>query len=597
MATISFNTTFDLTTSPNPTITFTDTTNWAGQGIALADVNGCFNIVAPSGVTIYNNTDFTNGGCDINMVNSLDSQQTISFTPEAGVYTITYTVYDSNLLVYSTKINTYDYQYESPEVEIEQEVDCITPLFTSNDITEYDVDGVTPTKTEVHTIYYPNGSAGQGSPVVGAGVTLSTGTFYNGTQTTTILSDLEYTFSDGLTVIDQIEGSKEILVDCTYICAIYCCLRAAEQRMENNRGVNQVKFNLYKDEFEQIMALVQLSKLAIECGKDDDVNGYLTQIKSIANCTDDCSCGDTPSLVTGIGGGGGGGQIYDVVSANADITVSSNTVGNTTTFTLTNNIPAFTLITNITWAGLDTLKSTNAMVKGYYRITDYQTTGTIPNTADSILGTTEPLIVFALDASNLYHQAWSEQFPQDIIHYELNDTSTQGAVSGRIYFRKDTLKNLEAPYDWRVWKFRRWETALGSGIFTEFTDPGGGEASQDFYTFGDLANGGTCASIAIKEVSLGDVALNAAPSDLLNNILIGLDSFDITIDEGCWNFNLKGGVAKNNHFESGLNGLNMDAATHVYADYHCEVFFNATPAARLSYFDGADALNVVLPTA
>ena len=140
-------------------------------------------------------------------------------------------------------------------------------------------------------------------------------------------------------------------------------------------------------------------------------------------------------------------------------------------------------ITDIEWAALVALQASGALVEGYYRITDYATTGNIPNDANTIPTLIEPLIVFALNNISLYHQAWSENFPQDIIHYELNDTSTQGAVVGRIYYRKNTLTNLSAGYDWRRWIFIRWETAVGSGIFTEFTDPLGGEAFQYFYTF------------------------------------------------------------------------------------------------------------------
>lgn len=254
-------------------------------------------------------------------------------------------------------------------------------------------------------------------------------------------------------------------------------------------------------------------------------------------------------------------------------------------------------ITDITWAALAALQLGGTMVEGYYRITDYATTGDIPNAGSSLLGTVEPLIVMALSTSALSYQAWSESRPQDIIHYELNDTSTQNAVLGRIYYRKDTLKDLAAPYDWREWTFIRWETSVGSGIFTEFTDPGGGEASQMFYTFADLSNGGTCSSIRIDEISSGDVALNGAPSDLLNNTLISADSFNITFDKSCYNINLNGAVAKNDSFKSGINNLDLTSATHVYAGYHCEIFNNATPAQYLSYYDAFNALNVVLPTA
>ena len=101
--TISFITTFDLS-SASKLIISTDTTNWAGQGIATANVNGCFTITAPSGTVIYNNTDFSDANCDIWIDNDLQEQQTITLplvgsVVEPGVYTIKYSVYDKNLLV------------------------------------------------------------------------------------------------------------------------------------------------------------------------------------------------------------------------------------------------------------------------------------------------------------------------------------------------------------------------------------------------------------------------------------------------------------------------------------------------------------------
>lgn len=253
-------------------------------------------------------------------------------------------------------------------------------------------------------------------------------------------------------------------------------------------------------------------------------------------------------------------------------------------------------ITDILWSELDALKTANNMSLGYYRITDYATTGTIPNTASTLTGATEPIIVLALNSNTLYHLAWSESNPDDIIHYELNDSTTQNATKGRIYYRKDTIKNLSAGYDWREWEFRRWETSLGSGIFTEFTDPGGGVAYQDFKTFNDSQTGSTCSGIEIKPIVEEDVLNSTAPSDYLNNIIIGSDSFDIKFENSCWNINLET-LAKFITFTPTINNIDFTGATHVYAGYDCIIFKNAAFQQYLSFYDGGNSLNVVLPTA
>jgi hypothetical protein len=333
MATLSFETTFDITTK---TFLAEDTSDYAGQGIALTDVNGCFTITSPSGVVIYNNVDFSNANCDIYIDNALTSQQTVNLpldgtgAVEAGTYTVLYTVYDTNLLTYSTVTNTYTFAYTTPTVAITQTIDCVSPLFTSVDATNYVVNSITPSITRVHSIYYPVGSGGV--TTTGSTTTVTSSTFYNGTQTTEIESTLSYVFTDGLIVTDIIEGVKEVIVDCTWVCSIYCCIKALEARVQEYSHTNRVEYEKSKALFSQVMALVGLAKLAIECGKSADVDGYLASIRSLTECTEDCSCdGDEPALVTGLGG-----LVNEVVvqAGSANVTVTPVTVGNTTTYTI-----------------------------------------------------------------------------------------------------------------------------------------------------------------------------------------------------------------------------------------------------------------------
>jgi len=333
MATLSFETTFDITTK---TFLAEDTSDYAGQGIALTDVNGCFTITSPSGVVIYNNVDFSNANCDIYIDNALTSQQTVNLpldgtgAVEAGTYTVLYTVYDTNLLTYSTVTNTYTFAYTTPTVAITQTIDCVSPLFTSVDATNYVVNSITPSITRVHSIYYPVGSGGV--TTTGSTTTVTSSTFYNGTQTTEIESTLSYVFTDGLIVTDVIEGVKEVVVDCTWVCSIYCCIKALEARVQEYSHTNRVEYEKSKALFSQVMALVGLAKLAIECGESADVDGYLASIRSLTECTEDCSCdGDEPALVTGLGG-----LVNEVVvqAGSANVTVTPVTVGNTTTYTI-----------------------------------------------------------------------------------------------------------------------------------------------------------------------------------------------------------------------------------------------------------------------
>lgn len=336
MAIVSFTTKFNLTGTP--AFNFTDTSNYAGQGIPLANVVGDFTITSPSGIVIYNNTTITNAGCDIDIVSALTNQLTIPLPltlaglVEPGVYTITYSVWDSNLLTWSTKTNTYTYSFIKPVLSIEQTVDCLSPLFTSTDTTNYTVDSVVPAKTEVHTIDYPYGSAGESTPTVGSSLAVTTSTFYQGTQTTEISSTLTYTYPDGLIVYFILTGSKEVIVDCKDVCGIYCCIRSIEQQMEDYKITDKVLYKTYSDLFAKIMGYVSLTMIAIRCGKSADVNNFLTEIRTLSHCTSDCGCsGDDPVQVTGLGG-----LVNNIVvnSCGTPITVTPVQVGNTITYTV-----------------------------------------------------------------------------------------------------------------------------------------------------------------------------------------------------------------------------------------------------------------------
>jgi len=60
------------------------------------------------------------------------------------------------------------------------------------------------------------------------------------------------------------------------------------------------------------------------------------------------------------------------------------------------------------------------------------------------------------------------------------------------------------------------------------------------------------------------------------------------------NFNISNGFKKNN-FQIATNSLDYVAATHVYNNYNCTVFLNATPTERLSYYDATDVLTITAP--
>lgn len=307
--TLSFIPSFNLVGSAN-TFSAIDTTDYTGY--VLATLTGCFELTSPSGIVFHNPADFSHGGCDIDLDSSNIEQQIVNLpinpstgTVENGLYTMKYTVYNSDDDVYYVSTLTFTVNYTSPTVEISQTVDCVTPLFTSTDTTDYVVSGVTPTITRTHVINYPysSGTTPVAPPVTGGGSILSTGAFYNGTQTSGIVSDLEYNFG-GLIISDNVQGEAEIVVNCTSICAIYCCLKAEYLRLKTLMASNYAKYLSERQVFSEAVSLMEMAQFAQTCGKYDDVSGYLAQIQSLLSCTNDCSCTDgEPTQVTGIGVG------------------------------------------------------------------------------------------------------------------------------------------------------------------------------------------------------------------------------------------------------------------------------------------------------
>lgn len=343
MANLSFTTIFNLKDTPNKFLLI-DITDYAGQGISTSYVNGCFTITSPSGIPIWTNSDFSNSGCDIYIGGFLAINQHLIVLPigldglpEQGVYTLLYTVHNSNLNVNYTKTQTYNYTYVRPVVKITQSVNCFSPLFTSTDSTNYVVNTISPTIfTRDHELFYPNGSSGQGNPTISTAPSIlrGSGQFFSGVQTTEITTILTYTFPDGLVVGDTITGKQNFTVDCVDICSIKCCINDLEAKVEKYRLSGSDLYKPSADIFSQVMSLVALIQLNTSCGNGVVIDGMMATIKALTNCTGDCNdCGsDDNAPILGLGT-----LLSDVVvtSGGAPVVVTPVVNAGVTTYVIT----------------------------------------------------------------------------------------------------------------------------------------------------------------------------------------------------------------------------------------------------------------------
>ena len=160
-----------------------------------------------------------------------------------------------------------------------------------------------------------------------------------------------------------------------------------------------------------------------------------------------------------------------------------------------------TPLVDVTYAQLVTLIGASGLTAGQqYRITDFATThyivdgsGTQYTTGDGVIvGVTEPLIITAVDVNKLDMVAKSATYPQDIIYYDWNPDNWLHDLSfavdgttiitgwkGVIISRYDTIKEIQAPSDWRNCVTRRWETAAPAWD-AETTYAAGDIISHDF---------------------------------------------------------------------------------------------------------------------
>lgn len=314
LTTVTFNSYFryDLATKQ---ISFTDTTDYVGQGTAAANVTIVVkNVTAPTSGTIYTNTNHS--APDIDPDVSLDSTIVIPVpldingNIEQGSWSVTLEYKDTVVTATVEKTVTFTLSYASPSISIGMDVDCFTPVLTATDLSSYTVSGVDPTITRAFEINYP--ASMQLAAVTGTANILSTNTFYTVTDQTiehssSLTSTLEYDFGDGWYVNDIITGSEFIGVACPAdICDIYCCIKAQFNRWEEAKSISDSAAQIEYSKLEQVTSLAQMVMMSIKCGKSSDASLFTAQILKIANCDAGCGCSDgTPSVVTGLGLAGG----------------------------------------------------------------------------------------------------------------------------------------------------------------------------------------------------------------------------------------------------------------------------------------------------
>lgn len=323
---------------------FTDTTDYAALGWNVNDVVGWFNINFPNG----NGYSGSQSSPDILIGNGTNND--ISIPQDAngnwlqGTYNFTLNLFNSALT--QTIQATITYKYCPPfkfgtgdEGTIANTTDCFQYRLNVLDKTHY---GTPTTKTQLLTLYPPQPliDSGDASIVTSNSSSLLYVFGYTGTYVATIDTEVTYV-SGNVTVSGRVTADREISVQCSLnICNLIACyndkLRKLTSQIARGGYLESVDNALKTD-----MLLASFYLLAYKenaaCGNYDRATDDYNKLAKVLNC--DCNCGDknaisddirlvNPNFNTNIA------QIYAAIGQGA-VQVTTNTVGNNTTFIIT----------------------------------------------------------------------------------------------------------------------------------------------------------------------------------------------------------------------------------------------------------------------
>lgn len=360
---INLETRFQLNKSPNKILYFKDITDYASEGIALSDVIGALVIKSPLG-TPFHTTTLPAFDIDLDVQDYIDTialPTDISGDVLKGTYTVEYTIRVLDGAGGSddyTKEFKYNYCYEEIEPKITIEVDQLCSKLTSTDNTSLPVQTTSTTLT--HTITPPVGA----QPAKSAQTVATTVNIYSGittkTWTASISNIIELTFPAtgvfsqhyiDVTITGDVE--KEIRDDLN-LCSLQCNMRAMTERYFENLGTNSI--NAVKD-FNTTVAPALLAAFnysaSLQCGNHELAEKYYNDALKFTGSNKDCDCNasDKPVLIIPTctsSGGGGFNYVVEACEDNNAITVTGNTVGDTTTFTVCFNDAMWSKLQDLT---------------------------------------------------------------------------------------------------------------------------------------------------------------------------------------------------------------------------------------------------------
>tara|TARA_Y100000385_G_scaffold274064_1_gene316716 strand:+ start:11498 stop:13258 length:1761 start_codon:yes stop_codon:yes gene_type:complete len=247
-----------------------------------------------------------------------------------------------------------------------------------------------PTISRVTTVEYPEASGISDFTIPSAYDSYTLSPLYIGAWNTTLVETLSYAStaypSGDISVFfeEEVKNIKETSVNNDNgLCCMYTAIKKVNERYETAKPTNKVLADRYEEDLDRLAHLFSLAQAAVNCGKPEDVQAYVTKAKKIANTTDECSCGTTNgAMVLDILG-----NVGSFVNAAADASSTDvNVVSDGDTFITVNEnpegtfkigqgdaafnaylltVPAFTELTTLTTSNNTAQTSANNTLQAY----------------------------------------------------------------------------------------------------------------------------------------------------------------------------------------------------------------------------------------
>jgi hypothetical protein len=322
----------------------TDDTDYATEGIALANVVGFWQITYPDGTVRTGSFAAPDITANVSLVfNTLALPVDSANEIQNGTYSFIYNIRvgggvqpgDYATSAFSITTTTpYDDIPTAPTIGFES--DCFYGTIEASDDTDY---GVWSISTQVMSVYPPP-SLGLPTYTVAAG-SLTYNFAYTGGYETEV--DTLMIYAAGIfTLTYRLKGSIYEVINCDInLCSLYGCVEAFFEKVRTMAGNRLGKTTIppiVMESYLSVMEYLARFQYAVRCQETADATELYAQLKDILS-KNGCSCGcdaddDTPQPFEPICNAANS-QIYVTTTSGAHLTSSASTVGNTTTYTVT----------------------------------------------------------------------------------------------------------------------------------------------------------------------------------------------------------------------------------------------------------------------